>query len=458
MNDDRLTAAEIMSYAAPMFGMGIIMVGMTAFLPNFYTDVLFVGAGLLSVVFLVGRIWDAVTDPVMGYISDRTKTRWGRRRPYFLLSAPPLALIFYLIWSPIPSLSPKGLFVQLLVLYLMLYAFWTIFFIPYSALGAELSMDYHERTRIFGARQVSGFIGAVVGTIAFAYFSQHAGDDISTYSLLAGVCGLLTMFLILISFRGTRENPEFQRREPIPFFEGVGITFRNRAFVIILIVWVLTITGSSFLAPLTIYMAKYVIGKPQVVSGVILSYIGGAAASIYLWVKLAKRIGKNKTWTIGMSVAAVAFFLSITYHEGTWVRWLILAVIAGTGYGCATSIGPSLTADVIDSDELKTGRRREGAFFGLLTFAEKSAIGLALFIGMGGLELIGYVPNVPQTESVIWGMKFLYCLLPGVCYVAAILVFQLFPITPEIHAQIRAELDKRGAEREPSNSRQDQSR
>lgn len=446
MNNHQLSPRQLINYGLPAFGLSIMLLAQTVYLPIFYTDTLLLGPLLLGIAFLVGKLWDAVTDPLVGYISDRTRSRWGRRRPYFLLSALPLAITFFFIWSPRASLSPTGLFLHLLILYLMFYTFWTIFSVPYISLGAEMSMDYHERTRLFGARQIIGFAGAIIGALLFD-FIRFTDDIREGYSLIAGAVGLLTMLLILVMFKGVRENPEFQTREPIRFFEGLKTTFRNRAFLILLIVFLLLLAGGIFLFPLTPYIAKYVVGNPRLVRYVVLCYIGGGAASIYLWVVLARRIGKNKTLTISMLVAAAAFFLAFTYHQGTWLRWLILAAISGTGFGCAMTIAPSIAADVIDSDELETGRRREGTFFGAWTFVEKFALGLAASIGMIGLHIFGYEPNVEQTAQVILGMKLLYCILPGVCHVAAALIFQKFPITPEVHARIRAELDRRNAAR-----------
>jgi sugar (glycoside-pentoside-hexuronide) transporter len=445
MKDSRLSSKQLLNYGFPAFGISIMLVAQTVYLPIFYTDTLLLGARLLGFAFLTGKIWDAVTDPLVGYLSDRTRSRWGRRRPYFLLSSFPLAVIFFFIWSPQAS-SNTGLFVHLLILYLIFYTFWTVFSVPYISLGAELSPDYHDRTRLFGARQILGLAGAVIGTVLFD-FIRFTDDLRKGYSLLAGAVGLFTMTLILIMFRGIRENPDFQTREPISFFAGLKTTFRNRAFLILLIVFLLLMVGGSFLYPLTPYIAKYVVGLPKLVRYVVLCYIGGAAVSVYLWVTMARRIGKNKTLTISMLIASVAYFLAVTYHQGTWLRWLILATVAGTGFGCALTIAPSIAADVIDSDELETGRRREGGFFGVWTFVEKSIVGLAVPIGLIGLHLFGYEPNVEQTPRVILGMKLLYCILPGTCHVAAALIFQKFPITPEVHARIRDELDRRNAAR-----------
>ena len=446
MSEERLSRAQILSYSLPAFGAAMVLISVSVYLPKFYTDDLLVSPALLSWVFLLGRLWDAVTDPIMGHISDRTKSRWGRRRPYFFVSAAPIAVLFYFIWSPNPALSEMGLFLHLLILYLLLYTFWTVFSIPYISLGAEMTTNYHERTRLFGVRQAFYVAGMGAGSFVPAYFARFSGDPRTGYSMMAVLLGTLTMVLILIMVTRVRENPSYQAREPFPFFRGLRVTFRNRAFTVLLLVYLFSVVGSSFLAMLTPFVAEYVIQESWVVPYVLVVFMGSSVAAIALWVRLSKKYGKKKTWTVAMCIATVGYFLSFTYHEGTWIRWLVLAVIVGAASGCTWALGPAISADVVDSDELETGRRREGAFFGVWALVDKAAVGLAAFIGLRGLHAIGYVPNVEQSESVILGMKFLYCLLPGVCHLAAVLIFQRFPITPEVHARIRAQLDSRAAD------------
>jgi GPH family glycoside/pentoside/hexuronide:cation symporter len=441
--EDRLPFGQVLSYALPSATVAIVMVSVAMYLPNYYTDELGVTAGLLSWVFLAGRIWDAVTDPLIGFASDRTRTRWGRRRPYILAAALPIWAVFFLIWSPADSSGANGAFVHLLVCYLLLYTFLTIFNIPYVALGMELSRSYDERTRLFGVRQVVAVIGTAAGMLAPFAFAQMTGAKASGYSLMAISLGGVGAVLMTIAFARIRERPQGVIDRGLPFFEGLRVTLSNRPFRVLLMVYLASHVGGSFIAPLSLFIAKYVIKVEWAMQPVMLAYLAGSMLSIPIWLRLSKKYGKDRAWTIGMSVGVLAYATSYTYHEGTWVLWVILGGVVGAAGGCTMTLGPAIAADVIDSDELETGRRREGVFMGVWSLVDKAAIGLAVFIGMQGLEYIGYVPNQDQTESVIGGMKFLYCVLPATLNGVAILIFQRFPISREEHERIRLQLQAR---------------
>lgn len=438
-----LGSALLLSYGLPAFGTALVLISVALYLPNYYTDELGVTAGMLSWVFLAGRLWDAITDPLMGFVSDRTRSRFGRRRPYFLLAALPIWIVFFRIWSPDPGLGPEETFVHLLVHYLLLYTAWTVFWIPYVSLGMELTPDYHERTRLFGVRQGFYLAGTAVGMMAPELFARARGDVAAGYSSMALVFGGVTAALMLVAFTRLPERYAARQAEALPLLEGLRITFRNRAFVVLMAVYVIAVVGGSFIAPLTLYVGKYVIGARWVVPWVMLAYLAGSVASIPLWVRLSRRVGKNRAWSAGMLLAIGTYATSTLYHEGTWLLWIVLATTIGAANACTMTFGAALSADVIDSDELETGQRREGAFMGIWSFVDKAAVGLAVFAGLQGLHAIGYVPNVAQTPRVVAGIKFLYCVVPAICHLAALLLFRFFPITPEVHARIRAELDAR---------------
>jgi len=444
LTDERLSNREIITYSLPTFSISIITLTVAIYLPNYYTDDLGVSAGMLSWVFLIGRIWDAVTDPTIGHISDRTRTRWGRRRPYFLLSALPIWLFYYLIWSPNPSLSSTGLFVYLLICYLFLYTFWTIFNIPHYSLGMELTSDYHDRSRLFGGRQVFFIAGIIIGILVPLPFAKMMGSKLVGYSWMSAIVGGICALLIIVMFFLIKERQGEIDKPKLSFFKGLRITFKNRAFVILMLTYMISLVGQSFITPLGLYFAKYVLKVGEwVIMPTSVTYILCSLLSIPLWLSLSKKYGKKKAWTAAMLLGTVGYSITFALQEGMWIAWILCTLPVGIASGCTMILGPSIQADVIDSDELETGSRREGAFIGVLSFVDKAAIGIAVFVGLQGLELIGYIPNVEQTQVVITGIKIVYCILPTVLTLIAVIIFQMFPITQEVHAEIRAKIDAR---------------
>lgn len=436
------STGQLLLYGLPALPVSMIVLSVAIYLPNFYTDDLGLPAGMLAWVFLAGRLWDAATDPLMGHLSDRTRTRWGRRRPYMFAAALPAALLYAALWAPAPSLPHGELFAYLLGTYLALYTAWTVFVIPWVSLGMELTPDYHRRTRLFGIRQAFFVAGMAAGMILPPWFARTAGSTVHGYRAMGVALGAITAAILAAAALGLRE-PARSASASFPFFRGLRVTFANRAFRILLAVYLTSVVGGSFIAPLTLYIGKYVIRAEWVVQYVMLAYLAGSVGSIPLWVRLARIYGKNTAWSAGLVVASVGYAISVLYGEGTWRLWIVLAAVVGAGNGCTMTLGPALSADVIDSDELETGQRREGAFTGIWSFADKAAVGLAVFIGLHGLEAIGYVPNVEQPPAVITGMKFLYCVLPAACHVLALVLFRRFPITHEVHVRIREALDAR---------------
>ncbi|NQU07499.1 MAG: MFS transporter [Candidatus Abyssubacteria bacterium] len=450
LSGEKLSIREMVSYGLPRFGSAAMFLAVGIYLPKFYTDTLLLAPAFIAWTFLIGRFWDGFTDPIMGHISDRTRSKMGRRRPYFLVSAIPLGIAFYFLWSPPAALKDWELFFYLTATYLLTYTFMTVFSIPHNSLGAEMTMDYHERTVLTGVREGLGVSGTLVGTLAPPIFAVIIGSRQGGYSVMAGSIGILTAVLILFCFFNVRENPEFQKQHPLALKKGLVALYENRPFRVLVSVFVFALMGNAFVPILTLYIADYVVKiEPERVrvisSAVIVSYLLMATVSIVFWTRLSHRIGKKEAWSYALILSSVVFVASTYYHEGTWVIWIILASIAGFGFGCTYALAYSMMADVIDLDELQTGRRREGAYFGIWFFVEKGAVGLTAFIGMQTLSLMGYVPNQEQTPQVWWALKFLYSILPAICFAACYFILRRYPITQEEHARIRSEIEAKKA-------------
>jgi GPH family glycoside/pentoside/hexuronide:cation symporter len=305
-----------------------------------------------------------------------------------------------------------------------------------------MTMDYHERTVLTGVREGLGVLGTLAGTLGPPIFAAFLGGERHGYPIMAGLTGGVTCILIFVCFFNVKENPEFQKQHPIKLKEGLRILFRNRPFLTLVLVFVIALMGNAFVPTLTLYMAHYVVKVGRLIyTSVIVSYLLMAALSIIFWTRISRKIGKKEAWGYALLLSCIIFALSTYYHEGTWVIWIILAAFAGFGYGATYAFGYSMMADVIDLDELETGRRREGAYFGVWFFLEKAALGLTVFIGMQALDKMGYMPNVDQPLRVWWTLKFLYSILPAICFGACYFLLRRYPITQEEHERIRAEIE-----------------
>lgn len=433
----------VISYGLPRAGLFMMTMTVSVYLPKYYTDTFLLAPGLIAWTFLLGRLWDAVSDPMVGYLSDRTRSRLGRRRPYFLASALPVALLYFLLWSPRGFLAQQHPIAYVTIVYLLCFTFWTLFTIPHSALAAELTVDYHERTVLTGTREVFGVIGTLVGLTLLPVAASVFHDVQKGYSIAAAVIGALAAALIFICFFNVRENPGFRQRGTLAVREGMRVMLRNRPFRILTVCFAVCLTGMSFLPVLTLYVAEYMVKTPRVGPLIPIVFLLGASLSIPAWTRLSRRYGKKETVSSSMIVMAVIYAASLYYHEGTWLIWIFLATLAGTGYGCLVSLMPSMAADVVDLDELETGERREGAYFGIWHLVDKAAQGTALFLGLQLLGLLGYMPNQEQPLRVILGLKLLYSLLPALCCVVFTLWIRTYPIDESEHARIRAEIDQR---------------
>ena len=439
----RLSRRVVISYGLPRAGLFMMTMTVSVYLPKFYTDTLLLAPGLLAWTFLIGRVWDAMSDPLVGYLSDRTRSRLGRRRPFFLVSALPIAFLYFLLWSPRGVLAEQHPIVYVTILYLLCFTFWTLFTIPHSALAAELTMDHHERTVLTGAREAFGVVGSLVGLTVLPVAASAFNETRMGYSIAAAGIGALAMVLMFICFLNVRENPDFRQRGTVALREGIRVMIQNRPFRILTLCFAVCLGGMSFLPVLTLYVAEYMVKTPRVGPLIPIVFLLGASLSIIGWTRLSKRYGKKETVSATMIVMAVVYALSLYYHEGTWRIWIILAALAGTGYGCLVSIMPSMAADVVDLDELHTGKRREGAYFGIWHLIDKTAQGFALFLGLKLLGVLGYIPNQDQPLRVILGLKFLYSLLPAICCVAFYFLMRRYSIDEKEHARIRAEIEEK---------------
>ena len=421
----------------------------------FYTDTAGLDSRWIAIGMLVATLWDAVSDPLMGVISDHTKWAWGRRRPYVALGAVPLGASFFLLLAPPASLEGVGLGVYFTVVMVLLYTCRTVVETPIMSLAPEIAQAYHERTRLGAYRESFGnlgdlcallvpilltmvFVGALEGEAA-ATATRRA---FRTTGVLAAGVGLAGFF---VTYRGTYEDPTFRRELHIDYRSAVRAVLRNRAFLILLVSATLAGMGLTMVMAMILYVMRYLVGinDPLVEIACFTVNIGGALGSYPFWVWLAKRYGKPAAFRLGLFTSSLTFVSVFLLRPGD-LYWLY-ALMA---FGGAANVGVwmllfTLSADIIDIDELETGLRREGMYAGFSTLIRKTAIALGTGAVALGLDVIGYQPNMEQTPETQMGMRLLFAIPTTVLVLAAYVLFRRFPLTRDAHGALMAQVHRR---------------
>jgi GPH family glycoside/pentoside/hexuronide:cation symporter len=453
--NDRVSWPTVFAYGAPGVGAGYMYLLLGLYVMKFSTDVLLIAPAVMGLIFSASRVWDAISDPVVGYLSDRTRVKFGRRRSWILASVIPIGIGFYMVFSPPEGLTSGQLSAWMAIAIIGFYSAMTLFFVPHLSLGAELSVNYHERSRLFGMRHAFFTFGSILSLISMQILITAEGqgeavvrETARELAILAIV--IMTAFTLYAAFQ-LRERKEFQGRVGNNPFKAFADVWRNAHARLLIVVTFIENIGSAAIGVLTLYVAQYVVGAPQWAPAIILTYMIPSTISVPMWIPLSRRFGKIRVWMCSMLGTAVSFggmfalpFLSTV--DDKLILIFIMAFVAGLAAGAGGTIGPSVQGDVIDFDEYKTGERKEGSYFAAWNFVYKSAMGVMLLLTGFVLEFAGFLPNQEQSMQVQIAMVSLYGLFPLVCYVTGAYLFSRFKLDETEHARIRAELDKRGSQ------------
>ncbi len=421
------------------------------FLNAFLLDVAGLRPAMAGSIFLIVKLWDAVNDPIVGVLTDRTKSRWGRRRPWLLFAAIPFGLFFFLQWL-VPPLSDWGKFWYYLVVAILLDAAYTAVNVPYAALTPELTHDYDERTSLSSYRMSFSILGGVFAAFLHTVIVGKFANVSTGYMVSAAVW---TFFIIVpnwITFAFTREVHFKEDRPKGPgFSEGLRIAFSNRAFVLVTLIYLMSWLSIQFVQTNLILYVKYWMGAESQFGTLVLAVQVSAFLFVLLWTRVSARIGKQTTYYIGMSFWIVVEIVLFFVQPGQMGLLFVLAILAGGGVSIGYLIPWSMIPDVIEMDELETGQRREGVFYGFFVFLQKLGISLGLAISNFVLEASGYVNQVPggpipsQPSAVLLALRAFVSLAPAVILLTSFLAVRAYPISREKHAAMRAELARRQA-------------
>lgn len=440
-----------------LYGFGDIGFSLTttilgAFFAIFLTDVVGLAPGVAAIAIFVGRSWDYINDPLIGHLTDRTRTRWGRRRPFLLFGALPFGLAFCLLWLRPPFESQVALAVYYALAYLLFDMAATFVYMPYYALTPELTSDYDERTSLTSFRMFFSIVGSLVAfTVPIMLVGGFNPENLERVAVMGAVFGAASVLPLLSVFFGTREREEYMHQEQPSLRDSFKAALQNRPFIFGAVIFLLTWVSVDILQATLLYFVKYILGR-EAQSDLIMAVIFVTAMiSLPLWNYAAHHWDKRTAYISGISFWAVVQVVLITTGAATPLPLVIfLCVLAGIGVGAAHVLPWSILPDAIEWDEWKTGTRHEGMFYSLITLMQKVASSLAVPLILLLLELTGYLPNsAVQPARALWGIRFAVGPIPALLLCGGLLFAALYPLKRQEYRNLVQDLEARRASAAP---------
>ena len=412
----------------------------------FYTDVYGISAAAAGTIMLVARFWDMAVDPIIGVVSDRTNTRWGKFRPYILFGAVPYAILAILTFTT-PNLGELGKILYAGATYVLLMTAYAAINLPYSALGAVMTDDTYERAGLNTYRFIAGFTGQFIVTglaLTLAEFFGH-GNKAQGFQYTVLMFAVLSLIFFFITFKSTRERVQPPKAQKNSLKEDLKNLFANKAWRILAIVGIISFIMFAMQNAAIAYYFKYYLGRENNVQ--LFNVLGTVALIVALPLSkpLAKRFG-NKNVFIGSSLISGLFFMLI-YLPGVKdiTTIYVFNIIAKMAYAPAVPLLWTMIADSADYGEWTTGRRATGLYFSAAVFAQKAGWGIGAAIAGWILTISQFVPNVTQNSSAITGIKLLVSVIPGILYMSCALFMIFYKIDSKTTDLMKKDLDAKRA-------------
>jgi len=446
--DNRLPFKNKIFYALPAFTLAVIGIPVYVYIPKFYTDAAGINIALVGAVLLGARIFDAFTDPGIGLLSDRTKGRFGRRRPWIAAgSVFTAASVIFLFNPPLSGQINTGIWFAAGIF--LLFLFWTSVVVPYESLGPELTFDYNERTSLFSIRDGFLIAGTLAAAASPALIKGIAGIDntpegeADMFFIMSAIYSPLIIISCFAAVYVLKEKPLPAENKNTGFIKGHAYVLKNKPFLVLLAAYTISAIGNNLPATLILFYVQYVLGSSMADIFLLIYFVTGIAF-LPLWIKISAIWGKKKAWLTAMAINTGAFSGVFFLGQGDAHIYGILIFLSGTGFGATLAIPSSMQADVIDYDELMSGSRREGQYVGIWSLAKKLAAAFGVGVGLLILNTSNYEPNIEQNESVVFTLRVLYALVPCLCNTAGFLIALFYPLDGEQYRNIRREIDSRG--------------
>ena len=446
--NDKLRLGRKLAYGAGDLGFSVTTTMAGAYLSVFLTDVVGLAPALAAAAIFVGRSVDYLNDPVIGHLVDRTRSRWGRRRPYLLFGALPFGAAFLLLWTRPNLPSPVLLAAYYGAAYALFDIAATFVYMPYYALTPEIAPSYDERTSLTSWRMAFSILGSLlVFTVPPALAGGFGPESARRVFLLACGAAALSVAPLFVCFAAVRERPEAPTEERPGIRDSLTAAFRNRAFLLGAGIFLATWVCIDLLQALIIYYIKHVVRREASMDLIMALIFVTALVSLPLWNTVSARLDKRKSYTAGAALLALCLGTLAFLGPSTPLAFIAaLCVAAGVGVGAAHVLPWAILPDAVEVDEAATGARHEGMFYSLITLAQKVASSVALPLVLLVLGATGYAPGAAlQPARAVRGIRLVMGLGPAILLGAGALFAATYPLNREAHSRLRAELAARAA-------------
>lgn len=446
INDEKpikLPMSEKIGYAVGDLGTNLIFQTVAMFLLFFYTDVFGIAPAAASLLFLIARIWDAVNDPMMGFLVDRSNSKRGKFRPYLLRGAIPFAIFAILCFST-PNIPYAWKIVYAYVTYIGVGMMQTYIGIPYGALTSAMTQDPGQRTSITAIRMLLAVLGGLIVAIGVPILTQNLGGNnlAKGYQYTMMIFASIAAVLYFITYATTKERVSVEQKEKIKVSDIPKVLFKNRPLMVVSALFVIIFGNTAIMGASAKYYFDYYLERPELFGAFIAISMVFMLICLPFVPMLSKKIGKKTVLTVGLAISTVTpigmFFLPATSITGLF----IVRVIGAIGFAPLAGIIWSLVPDTIEYGELKTGKRTAGLVYAINGFFFKFGMALGGLVPGVLLQVSGYVAHAAQTPEALFAIKSLMTIVPFVLTVIGIIIFQLYNLDEKKYKEVLKQLNQ----------------
>jgi GPH family glycoside/pentoside/hexuronide:cation symporter len=452
MGKPQITLGTKLAYGAGDLGAGLTSNLLAFSFLIFLTNVAGLSPLAAGTVLLIGKIWDAVNDPLVGMLSDRTRSKWGRRYPWIFLTGIPFGVTFFLTWIVPGFESQAAKFCYYVFISIAFQVFFTTTNLPYTTLTAEMTQDYDERTELTSFRLAFSLTGAVMILALGLGVSTVIEDPATQYAVLGALGGVIAIASIYWCIFGTFGHAQRQAaylgrtlngqadEAEIPFFQQLKIVFSNQPFLYVVGIYLFSWLALQITATIIPYYVTFWMGASNYFLAALLVQ-GIAIPMMFVCYWLSQRMGKKGLYFLGSGIWILVQIALFFLQSGDLRLMYGLCVIVSFGVATAYVVPWSILPDVIEFDELRTGCRREGAFYAFMTLLQKGGLAVGIFLVSLALEASGFAKDAAQQpESALWAIRFFMGPVPLTLLICGMVLTFFYPITKEKHAEILLKL------------------